>query len=360
VAKQVDDVTGLSTLVVIDPKRRGSAKVVRPQVKLIDATGQRSQDPGHRPLGDHRLPGRRADPGARRPGRGPRRSAGAYSGRRPEDARHHRRSAARGRAVRSPQPQGQGHAGRDHRHGVVRQGNQGQGAPADHRPRRQGLGRAHAQGKEHPGARRPGGQQGREHCGRPGRPARHPAPAGHRRAVALHRRRGAGRLPLAGREDQRQAHRGDRAPDAAPRRGRKPGRLQLHRRRAGRALRDPQHQRRAARRRQDPRHLQQHPAGHHQGLAVDRLVHLGRFLPGNHPGADRSGHHGQARRAAWPEGKRDRRPPDPGRHRHGLPRRPPREGAHGRRRAPRHCRCRCCGTGSPIDAASEKTAQALY
>jgi DNA-directed RNA polymerase subunit beta' len=37
VAKQVDEVTGLSTLVVIDPKRRGAAKVVRPQVKLIDA-----------------------------------------------------------------------------------------------------------------------------------------------------------------------------------------------------------------------------------------------------------------------------------------------------------------------------------
>jgi DNA-directed RNA polymerase subunit beta' len=59
---------------------------------------------------------------------------------------------------------------------------------------------------------------------------------GIRRAGALHRRRSAGRLPPAGREDQRQAHRGDRAPDAAPRRGREPGRLQLHRRRAGRAL----------------------------------------------------------------------------------------------------------------------------
>ena len=41
VAKQVDEVTGLSTLVVIDPKRRGSAatKGVRPQVKLLDAKG---------------------------------------------------------------------------------------------------------------------------------------------------------------------------------------------------------------------------------------------------------------------------------------------------------------------------------
>jgi DNA-directed RNA polymerase subunit beta' len=46
VAKQVDEVTGLSTLVVIDPKRRGAAKVVRPQVKLIDANGNEVKIPG--------------------------------------------------------------------------------------------------------------------------------------------------------------------------------------------------------------------------------------------------------------------------------------------------------------------------
>ena len=42
VAKQIDDVTGLSTLVVVDPKRRGSAqaKGLRPQVKLLDANSQ--------------------------------------------------------------------------------------------------------------------------------------------------------------------------------------------------------------------------------------------------------------------------------------------------------------------------------
>jgi DNA-directed RNA polymerase subunit beta' len=41
VAKQVDEVTGLATLVVVDPKRRGSvqAKGLRPQVKLLDAQG---------------------------------------------------------------------------------------------------------------------------------------------------------------------------------------------------------------------------------------------------------------------------------------------------------------------------------
>jgi DNA-directed RNA polymerase subunit beta' len=46
VAKQVDEVTGLSTLVVIDPKRRGSTKVVRPQVKLLDAVAQEVKIPG--------------------------------------------------------------------------------------------------------------------------------------------------------------------------------------------------------------------------------------------------------------------------------------------------------------------------
>ena len=41
VARQIDEVTGLSTLVVIDPKRRGSAtKSVRPQVKLLNDQGE--------------------------------------------------------------------------------------------------------------------------------------------------------------------------------------------------------------------------------------------------------------------------------------------------------------------------------
>ena len=41
VARQIDDITGLSTLVVIDAKRRSaSSKGVRPQVKLIDHAGE--------------------------------------------------------------------------------------------------------------------------------------------------------------------------------------------------------------------------------------------------------------------------------------------------------------------------------
>ena len=42
VARQIDEVTGLSTLVVVDPKRRAgtTAKGLRPQVKLLDESGQ--------------------------------------------------------------------------------------------------------------------------------------------------------------------------------------------------------------------------------------------------------------------------------------------------------------------------------
>jgi len=42
VAKQIDEITGLSTLVVIDPKRRGVAagKGLRPQVKLLNDSGE--------------------------------------------------------------------------------------------------------------------------------------------------------------------------------------------------------------------------------------------------------------------------------------------------------------------------------
>ncbi|HEY5929511.1 MAG TPA: DNA-directed RNA polymerase subunit beta', partial [Burkholderiales bacterium] len=48
VARQIDDVTGLSTLVVIDPKRRGTAqtKGLRPSVKLIDEKGKEVKIPG--------------------------------------------------------------------------------------------------------------------------------------------------------------------------------------------------------------------------------------------------------------------------------------------------------------------------
>ena len=64
-----------------------------------------------------------------------------------------------------------------------------------------------------------------------------------------------------------------------------------------------------------------HAARHHQGVAVDRLVHLGGLVPGDHARADRSRDHGQEGRPARPQGKRDRRPADSGRHRSRVPQR---------------------------------------
>jgi DNA-directed RNA polymerase subunit beta' len=45
VAKQIDEVTGLSTLVVIDPKRGGKmpSKGLRPQVRLFEPTARKSR-----------------------------------------------------------------------------------------------------------------------------------------------------------------------------------------------------------------------------------------------------------------------------------------------------------------------------
>src|SRR3546814_4355131 len=40
VAKQLDEVTGLSTLVVITPKKRGGKVMMRPQIKLINEAGE--------------------------------------------------------------------------------------------------------------------------------------------------------------------------------------------------------------------------------------------------------------------------------------------------------------------------------
>ena len=254
VAKQVDEVTGLSTLVVIDPKRRGVVKVVRPQVKLLDAAGNEVKIPGT----DHSVTigfpvgaliqvrdGQDLAPGevlARIPMEGQKtrditgglpRVAELFEARSPKDVGT--LAEITGTVSFGKETKGKNR--------LQITGPEGTGA--------RGTG---GQGEEHPGARRPGGQPRRTGGRRLGRPAGHPAPAGHRGTGALHRRRGAGRLPPAGREDQRQAHRGHRAPDAASRADHQRRRQQLHRRRAGRALGAAQYQRAAARRGQAARH----------------------------------------------------------------------------------------------------------
>ena len=66
-----------------------------------------------------------------------------------------------------------------------------------------------------------------------------------------------------------------------------------------------------------------HAARHHQGVAVDRFVHLGGLVPGDDARADRSRDHGQEGRPARPEGERHRRPADSGGHRSRVSHRAP-------------------------------------
>jgi DNA-directed RNA polymerase subunit beta' len=139
VAKQVDDVTGLTTLVVIDPKRRSTTtKGLRPQVKLLTETGEEVKVAGTETAGVDHLPGGLHHHGEGRPDRQRRRCAGTHPAGIGEDPRHYWRSAARGRTVRSTLAEGRRPAGRSHRHGFVRQGHQGQAASRDHRAGRHG------------------------------------------------------------------------------------------------------------------------------------------------------------------------------------------------------------------------------
>ena len=99
VAKQIDDVTGLSTLVVIDGKRssgKSQAKGVRPQVKLIDEQGQEVKIHGTEHSVAITL------------------QVGSLI------------------TVKDGQVVSVG-AGRSDRHGIIRQGYQGQAAPGHHR-----------------------------------------------------------------------------------------------------------------------------------------------------------------------------------------------------------------------------------
>ena len=138
VAKQVDEVTGLSTLVVIDPKRRAgaAAKGVRPQVKLLDEKGDEIKLAGSElsvnitfQLGSIITvkDGQQV-------------SVGEVLARIPQETSKTRditgRSAARGGALRGALAEGRRPAGRSHRHGVVRQGYEGQAAAGHHRSRR--------------------------------------------------------------------------------------------------------------------------------------------------------------------------------------------------------------------------------
>ncbi len=59
-------------------------------------------------------------------------------------------------------------------------------------------------------------------------------------------------------------------------------------------------------------------SGYHQSIAVDRKLHLGGLIPGDHQGLDRSGGSREGRPSAGIEGKRHYWSLDSGRYRYGI------------------------------------------
>ncbi len=132
--------------------------------------------------------------------------------------------------------------------------------------------------------------------------------------AAVPHRPGAGGLPLAGRVDPRQAHRGDRPADAQARHDHRVRRLRDAARRARRAhpLRGGQPPHRVR-----ERHAVLGPSrahGDHQGVAGHRVVAVGGLLPGDHPGAHRRRDPREVGPAARSQGERHHRQAHPCRH----------------------------------------------
>ena len=312
VTSQVDEITGLTSIVVLDAAQRSSE--YRPTAKLVDSHGKAITLPEHRhPGGLCAALGRRAQHGERCAGHG-RRRAGAAAAGELEDSRHHGRPAARRGSLRGAPSEGPGDPRRVLGHRQLRQGDQGQASPRHHRRGGRGARGAHSEVAPPERVRGRKGAARRDHRRRRAEPARHPAVAGRRAAGRLPRARDPGRLSPPGREDQRQAHRGHHSADAAQGRDHGHGR---HAPLARRADRPP------SRGRGEPRgrgqegqdgDVRPRPARHHEGLARHRVVHLGRLVPRDDARPHGSRRARLARRSARPQGERHRRPADPGRH----------------------------------------------
>ena len=141
-----------------------------------------------------------------------------YPDRKRQDARHHRRSAAGGGAVRSAASEGSAIIAEIR--GTVRFGKRLQEQAAHHASSRHDKDDepsriSDPEGQAHSPSGRRLHREGRVHRRRQSGAARHPGDQGRGGACCLPRQRDPGGLPAAGRGDQRQAHRGDRSPDAA-------------------------------------------------------------------------------------------------------------------------------------------------
>ena len=137
VEEAIDDVTGLSRIVVLDPKQRQpTAKDMTPKVMLVDEAEQPLNLAGTEIPAQYPLPAGAiitVEDGASV-------GVGDVIARLPQgihqDPRHHRWSSTSGGPVRSAQAKGGGGAGRILWHSKLRQGDQGQTACGDNRCRR--------------------------------------------------------------------------------------------------------------------------------------------------------------------------------------------------------------------------------
>ena len=200
VHEDVDEVTGLSRLIIVDSPDEKK----QPAIEIMSADGTVVHK-YHMPSNAHLmvtnsetvLRGRRA---------------GEDPARDHEDEGHHGRSAARGGALRGPQAARDGRDLRDRRHRSPRR--RRQGTPQDprgarRRDRRAGV-LAAARGPRQRAGRRSRARR-RAVDGRSAQPARHPGGSRREGAAGLPGERDPGGLPAAGRRHQRQAHRGHRA-----------------------------------------------------------------------------------------------------------------------------------------------------
>jgi DNA-directed RNA polymerase subunit beta' len=303
VREELDESTGRRQLVIIEDR----SKKLHPMIEIVDESGVK--------LREFIVPGGRAAHGARRRGDRPGRRAGQDRPRGVQDPRHHRRPAAHRRTVRGAQAQGPGGHHRGGRQRALRR-HQARQARGDRDP-----GDGERAGVRGAGGQAPPGARGRLRARRrppergSGEPARHPADQGSAGRAGVPAQRGAGGLPPAGREDQRQAHRRDRAPDAAKGADHRAGLHGVPGGRDGGPHGVPGREPAGDGAGRGSGHLRAAAAGDHQGVADHAVVHLGGLLPGDHPGADRRRHPRRAGQPAGAEGEHHHRPPDPRRHR---------------------------------------------
>ena len=210
-------------------------------------------------------------------------------------ARHRRRSAPRRRAVRGPQPEGQGHPGPHLGRGPHRRG-RGQGPRASRSsattaPRTPTLVPAQAPPR---GRRRPGGRRRRPARRGSPRPQGAARDQGRPRDAAVPGRRGPEGVPRPGRVDPRQAHRAHRAPDDPPGRACRSRASPTSCPASGSTRRSSPTPTGGWCRTASAGRGPSRADGHHQGVAGHRLVAVGGLVPGDHPGAHRGRHRVQA------------------------------------------------------------------